>query len=314
MFPLKDYKYEIPISKIDPGGFATERKYDIHTGVDLYCENRELVYAIEDGYVVHVIEFTGFEESPWWNDTYAVVVKGKSGYILYGELEKNSIQFFNNSQYIKEGSVIGRVAQVLKKDKGIVPSTSMLHIELYKDYLNAVVWNLHEKNPYGLLDPTRLLRDELIKSSASYLLISRYYGNKTAKRSGVLLMNHINEGLEILYSKNATRDVLEAYCIHPILQSDEAFNENYNLSFHGISPQVLLLAMEYRRVANSYLSKNKMEDFVGFTNDKIKLMLYADKKQNEKDFALYHEGKHERSKELREYFDNWLNILLADLK
>jgi hypothetical protein len=39
-------------------------------------------------------------------------------------------------------------------------------------------------------------------------------------------------------------------------------------------------------------------------------MLFADKVQNEKDFALYHEGTHARSKELREYFNNWLNILL----
>jgi hypothetical protein len=68
--------------------------------------------------------------------------------------------------------------------------------------------------------------------------------------------------------------------------------------------------MEYRRVANSYLSKDKIENFVGFTNDKIKQMLFADKVQNEKDFALYHEGTHARSKELREYFNNWLNILL----
>ena len=39
-------------------------------------------------------------------------------------------------------------------------------------------------------------------------------------------------------------------------------------------------------------------------------MLYADKIQNEKDFKIYHEVTHERSKELREYFDNWINKLL----
>lgn len=81
-------------------------------------------------------------------------------------------------------------------------------------------------------------------------------------------------------------------------------------NFEGILPKVLLLAMEYRRVANSYLSKDNITSFVGFTTPEIKQMLYADKVQNEKDFALYHEGKHERSKELREYFNNWLNILL----
>jgi len=144
----------------------------------------------------------------------------------------------------------------------------------------------------------------------AYKLIKNYYGDDVAKRSGVKLMNHIDEGIDILRSIGADDDTIDAYCLHPILQSDENFNNNYTMDFTGISTSSLLLAMEYRRVANSYLSKNKIEDFVGFTNDRIKQMLYADKVQNEKDFALYHEGTHERSKELREYFNNWLNILL----
>ena len=148
------------------------------------------------------------------------------------------------------------------------------------------------------------------KTRKSYQLIKEFYGDKTAKRSGVLLMNHIDEGVDILIKIGATNITIDAYCLHPILQSDEAFNENHTMNFEGIPTEALLLAMEYRRVANSYLSKNKIEDFVGFTNNKIKQMLYADKIQNEKDFKLYHEGTHERSAELREYFNNWINILL----
>ena len=144
----------------------------------------------------------------------------------------------------------------------------------------------------------------------AYKLIKNYYGDNVTKRSGVKLINHIDECIHILRSIGADDDIIDAYCLHPILQSDESFNNNYNMDFTGISTSALLLAMEYRRVANSYLSKNKIEDFVGFTNDKIKQMLYADKVQNEKDFVLYHEGTHGRSKELREYFNNWLNILL----
>ena len=146
--------------------------------------------------------------------------------------------------------------------------------------------------------------------SKAYQLIKSYYGDKTAKRSGVPLMNHIDEGIEILKSINADDVTIDAYCLHPILQSDEAFNSNYEMDFSGIPTSSLILAVEYRRVANSYLSKDKIESFVGFTNDRIKQMLYADKVQNEKDFKLYHEGTHERSGELRQYFDNWLNILL----
>ena len=146
--------------------------------------------------------------------------------------------------------------------------------------------------------------------TGAYKLISDYYGQTTAKRSGVPLIKHIDEGVEILKNIGADEDTIDAYCLHPILQSDEEFNKNLTMDFKNISTPALLLAMEYRRVANSYLSTNKMENFVGFTNEKIKQMLYADKVQNEKDFALYHEGTHKRSKELREYFNNWLNILL----
>ena len=147
--------------------------------------------------------------------------------------------------------------------------------------------------------------------SKAYKLIEEYYGNKVAERSGVPLMNHINEGITILNSINADQITIDAYCLHPILQSDESFNNNYqNVDFTGISSASIILAVEYRRVANSYLSRATIDQCVGFTNNKMKQMLYADKVQNEKDFRLYHEGKHERSKELREYFDNWLNKLL----
>jgi hypothetical protein len=149
-----------------------------------------------------------------------------------------------------------------------------------------------------------------IQERTAYKLIKTFYGNNTAKRSGVRLMNHIDEGIQILLSINADVFTIDAYCIHPIVQSDDAFINSLNFDFKDTPTKALLLAMEYRRVANSYLSKDKIESFVGFTTPEIKHMLYADKVQNEKDFKLYHEGKHERSKELREYFDNWLNILL----
>ena len=83
------------------------------------------------------------------------------------------------------------------------------------------------------------------------------------------------------------------------------------MDFTGVPTAALLLAMEYRRVANSYLSTMPIEGFVGFTDDRIRLMLLADKLQNEKDFRLYHEGTHPRTVELREYFDNWIKVLLG---
>jgi len=149
------------------------------------------------------------------------------------------------------------------------------------------------------------------EQSRAYRLISENYGDKTTERSGVRLMNHIDEGIEILRSEGADPLTIDSYCLHPILQSDDAFRANYEMDFTGVPTAALLLAMEYRRVANSYLSTMPIEGFVGFTDDRIRLMLLADKLQNEKDFRLYHEGLHPRTAELREYFDNWIKVLLG---
>lgn len=157
-----------------------------------------------------------------------------------------------------------------------------------------------------------------VKPSKAYQLICKHYGDKCAKRSKVPLINHINEGLRILSEIGASQDVLDAYCLHPIFQSNEAYDYIYNTQRYSkfikkhISLRVLLLTIEYRRVANSYLSNMSIDNFVGFPNDNIKEMLLADKLQNYKDFLLYHKDTHERSKELTEYFNNWLHILLKD--
>ena len=143
----------------------------------------------------------------------------------------------------------------------------------------------------------------------AYKIIKDYYGNTITKRSKVPLINHIDEGLVILDTLNASKEAKDAYCLHPLLQSDEDFLNNYKNDFSDVSTAAIILAIEYRRVANSYLSAGKLEDFVGFTSTDIYHMLYADKVQNEKDFKIYHEGIHPRSEELRKYFNNWFELL-----
>ena len=145
-----------------------------------------------------------------------------------------------------------------------------------------------------------------------YQLIQAFYGTNRAKRSGVLLINHIDEGLKILEKIKASECSKRAYCLHPLLQSDEAFLNNKNMNFEGVSSEVLILTMEYRRVANSYLSKNQVTDFVGFSCQEVKEMLTADKIQNYKDFLLYHQGTHPRSAALETYFRNWFELLGVD--
>lgn len=157
VFPLKNFSEEIPEGS-HPGAFASVRKFDIHTGIDLYCADGDSVYSMEAGEVLRVIKFTGeHADTPWWNDTWAILVKGKSGVILYGEIYP---EVLNPGDKVEEGQKLGKVTTVLRKDKGL--PVTMLHLELYsKDVLDAVVWDLNSPKPEGLEDPTFLLKRAL---------------------------------------------------------------------------------------------------------------------------------------------------------
>lgn len=153
MFPLKDYKYDIPVGNA-LGAFGVVRKHDIHTGVDLYCEPDAEVFAISDGIVVAIEVFTGVGAgSPWWNDTKAVIVRNSEGlHWLYGEMNPSVLV----GQQVYRGDKLGTVIPVLKKDKGKTP-TCMLHVELYYKYIHSVVWEHNKEIPEGLIDPTSIL-------------------------------------------------------------------------------------------------------------------------------------------------------------
>jgi hypothetical protein len=151
--PLRNYNS--PNEYNECAMFGAIRKYDIHTGIDLYCNDNDRVYSDVAGIIHKIHPFTGvIAESPWWNDTYAVQVKYKNIIVLYGEIipRKN----LKIGQKIKAGQWLGNVKTVLKKDKGL-PMT-MLHIEMYNDKYDGegVVWKLGEKQPEYLLDPSML--------------------------------------------------------------------------------------------------------------------------------------------------------------
>ncbi len=144
-----------------------------------------------------------------------------------------------------------------------------------------------------------------------YDIISTFYGDKKAKRSGVPLINHIDEGLYILAEIGASSVARKAYCFHPVVQSDEDLFASYGKPYM-VGAQTMAAAIEYRSVANEYLSKRIIQSI-----DEIRLsplddvndMLIADKIQNRKDFDLYHKATHPRSAELDEYFENWFKRL-----
>ena len=132
-------------------------------------------------------------------------------------------------------------------------------------------------------------------------------------------MSHIEEGalvLHLLYGHDA--ELQEAYCLHPIFQSDKSLAQFLSPSapeLACISPRALVLGMEYRRVANGYTIKHKVrspENIEIGPLSSVHKMLVADKIQNKKDFIKYLHMKHDRpsyrkvSQRSVDYFDSWL--------
>lgn len=150
-------------------------------------------------------------------------------------------------------------------------------------------------------------------TTREYRAIERHYGAHRAVRSGVDYMSHIDEGLCVLRHFNASDAARRAWCLHPLVQADADLAESFS-RLHELtdSPQVLALAMEYRNIANAYLSHRE----VASTNDitlgplpDVADMLRADKVQNYKDFLLHHRESHPRREALDGYFRLWLERL-----
>lgn len=135
-----------------PGAFGAVRKHDVHTGIDIHCSATTVALAAERGAVVAVLQFTGEAVgSPWWNDTWAVLVEGDEHVICYGEVRA----LVSVGTTVAPGDPIGGILPVLKKTDRC---TTMLHFEMYvKGTREPVWWRLGEAQPACLLDPTAYL-------------------------------------------------------------------------------------------------------------------------------------------------------------
>lgn len=135
------------------GDFGYKRSWYYHSGIDLYCPDRTEVRAVEDGLVMAAEPFTGEEAgTPYWHKTYAVMIHGQSGTLVYGEIMPEVGPF----ETVKAGQRLGYVIPALKQDKG--SGTSMLHFERYNCLVYQTAdWRHGEPAPSGLLNPRSLL-------------------------------------------------------------------------------------------------------------------------------------------------------------
>ncbi|MBI1328020.1 MAG: peptidoglycan DD-metalloendopeptidase family protein [Alphaproteobacteria bacterium] len=145
----------LPTGNHHPGAYGYVRAKHTHEGIDLYCPDGTPVEAVEDGVVVAILDFTGpAAGSPWWRDTKAVMVEGKTGVVLYGEITPAANLTIGSA--VKSGDRLGEVTQVLTKDKG--RPMSMLHLELHEHGTSdAYEWKVGEDKPESLRDPTHFL-------------------------------------------------------------------------------------------------------------------------------------------------------------
>lgn len=155
-----------------------------------------------------------------------------------------------------------------------------------------------------------------IRDTREYLAIAAHYGDRTARRSGVRLMRHIDHGLAILRAIGASDRAMRAFCLHPLVQSEADFAASYpRIGELTDDPHVLALALEYRHIANATLSTRVIAsatDIALSPLDEVNQMLIADKIQNRADFRLHHAATHARAAELARYFDLWLVRLGID--
>jgi hypothetical protein len=162
-------------------------------------------------------------------------------------------------------------------------------------------------------------KNHLVVSGAfdmpEYNLVEEFYGNGMANRSKIWFMNHIDEGMIILNHIKTSESAKAGFCLHPLTQDDDNLAKKFSSLLGGNSkanPYNVGLSLEYRNIANAYLSKREIKSIDEIAISPLKEvndMLIADKVQNYKDFILYHRGTHPRSEILEHYFNNWLDKL-----
>lgn len=151
-------------------------------------------------------------------------------------------------------------------------------------------------------------------------LITEFYGEDKAERTGIPYIQHIHEGVKILEELNADEHIIDAYCLHPIYQMLDNPDDHPLIVEYGanLDEHTVKLAKEYKKTANAYLCKphyRSADDKIMLSPySEVNVMLVADKVQNRKDFETHYEPQENkevfaRSNNLAQYFRNWLQVL-----
>lgn len=241
---LNENEFEIPMGK-QPSSFGFQRKFDIHTGVDIYCQDRDIVLSLTDGIIVDKGTFTGKEvNSDWWNTTEYVAIQYLDKVIVYGELRVYS--HLNIGDNVLKDEEIGVIVPVLKTKK--YNPTTMLHLELYEAnlYSKPVDWGLNTTKPIGLLSPLFLFIDNFNMRYPSKRVYEFLYAKYIEKEFKFEFLNYDYKNKDVLdlcggagyissYMANKRANI--DYCdLSTIMISDEVkYNSKINKIYGSIS-------------------------------------------------------------------------------
>ena len=150
--------------------------------------------------------------------------------------------------------------------------------------------------------------------SQEYRLIKEHYG-VSKSNFDVPLIQVVDDGLVLLAAMSAPAAVKGAWCLHPLLQSEEALEQSirFPLRIRGASPMAILFAMDFRLRIGSYPLQNPVvyTDYRGRLIPEVKMMLIAQKVQGRSAFLRRKDDYLPPSErgEMDLYYRNWLDYL-----
>lgn len=171
----------------------------------------------------------------------------------------------------------------------------------------------HLKTPY--------VRGGEILDTAEYRLVEAVFGDDADECTGQFKMNHIDEGLAVLTYLGAGSLAKRAFCLHPLVQADEALAKYFDAISGALNTiaggtTTLSLAMEFRKAANAWLPGDAMpaDSLKPSPLADVNHMLIADKVQGMKDFEKFGTDTPVCKDWQANHYAQWLEVLGASEK
>lgn len=159
---------------------------------------------------------------------------------------------------------------------------------------------------------------EVTRDSTEYRIARQQLsGKSTLSTPSYTLTGQLELTLEVLDRLQSWPTAMKAVCLLPLLLDDATFEYGWKGACkNGVSPSALVLAMEFRRVANSYLCAPHTDSWniyvvknrLGTVVPPVRNMLIAHHAVKYR-FFVNTQSRHHRWAELDKYYKQWFDVL-----